>query len=1237
MKGKKEFRKIRALLCLLLAAVLIFGTVPIEPAFASESETTEGTEELMESGGTDSDTQADEADQEEGSDSESDGEGPGSGKTEPVGETEPEPTPEPATNNESAAYTNSISGVLWIDASEDGTYDRGEQPLADYPVYLYVEGDTDNAVQTVTTDAEGKYIFEDVTPGRYVVGIKAEENGRSYLLPLKGVQKDNKFYFAPDWSKVISNPIDIAADMVVTGIDAAMRMMPQIQPMANATYTIDVTNSTTVASSISTQSLTDVSLSGNVLTFKNTVDPTDTYILTGTTTAVRIVAATGTTANITLDGASISNSSSPLELQGTAIVDLTLQAGTVNDLTSTSQAGICVPSTSTLSIDGSGTLNAKGYYGAGIGGSGLYGSENVIGGTAGQINIKNGTVAATSSYGAGIGGGGGIVAGTVGSARMNGGNGGVVTISGGIVTATGGASSAGMGGGAGSTTASNMTVAGGNGGTIHITGGTVTATGNYGNGGGGAGIGGGGSGVREVNGTALAATGHGGNITIDGGTVVATGGSNSYAGVGGAGIGGGSSARGGIAAGSGGTITINGGDITATGGVGIGGGGMYIGSIYQTGTRGAAGAGGTITINGGKVNATGLYGNNGIGGGASMGNRAVSNGGGAAGGAGTITITGGSVTATGSAATVMSSVSASGVGIGIGYGYDTSTNGTSGTVTISGGTVTATGGNTGRNGIQTVGNVFTGGSIYPTNSAGTVSVAPTPTNGSTYGAPDPVGMVIFPGYLSGDPFSIVAGGTVSSYLYKANAHPNGNVYAWLVYPGVSTDPATNVTNNSATMNGTYYMNGTTISSAYFEWGKTASYGSTKTLTTPTNVTSGNIESVSDNLTSLSSNTTYHYRLVVAVGSITVPGNDMTFTTKPVVDTLTASPTGSSTATISGTIASGSENISDVIITYAADAGFTTNVVTIDGLSGVTFTDTTYTANITGLTSGQTYYVKVEAVGPGGTSDAKTISFLAGGYPVTEKFVTLSSSYVDSTGLPDNRIYVTGSYTASGIPTSHTVGGNTYTYLGYKLDSYTTGDALTSGTPSAVAITGSRDVYYVYAIQVDLTVSKKVTGSYGDPNKAFAITITLEDNGTPVTGTYSYTGSAISGVTPPANSSIPFDASGRGTINLKHGQTITIQGLLQGHTYTVEETDGLVTGGLYAAAYSGTGTVSGSGDRISETLGTTTAAVSITNDRSTVPNGGVSGGGYRMGAVGVLTVLAAGLVMLLSFRKRRKCR
>jgi len=173
MRGNKQLKNIKQQLCLLLAVILVCGAVPLESALAVESETMLETE-----------TQTEEKLQEpEAEPVETD---PGKKDTETAGSAETEPE----SNTDVEKYTN-ISGFLWVDANEDGTYDSGEQPLVDYPVYLYVEGNTDNAVDITTTDVDGKYCFEIISPGRYVVGIKAEENGTEYLLPLMGVQKDN--------------------------------------------------------------------------------------------------------------------------------------------------------------------------------------------------------------------------------------------------------------------------------------------------------------------------------------------------------------------------------------------------------------------------------------------------------------------------------------------------------------------------------------------------------------------------------------------------------------------------------------------------------------------------------------------------------------------------------------------------------------------------------------------------------------------------------------------------------------------------------------------------------------------------------------------------------------------------------------------------------------------------------------------------------------------------------------
>ena len=144
-----------------------------------------------------------------------------------------------------------------------------------------------------------------------------------------------------------------------------------------------------------------------------------------------------------------------------------------------SYPGIYVPEGKTLTIMGSGSLNAS----SNGSGAGIGGCEN---GTCGNIVIKGGEITATggANGGAGIGG---ASNGTCGN----------ITISGGTITATGGNNAAGIGGSFEGTC-----------GNITISGGTVTATGGYG----GAGIGGG------VENYAC------GTITITSGTVTAAGG-----------------------------------------------------------------------------------------------------------------------------------------------------------------------------------------------------------------------------------------------------------------------------------------------------------------------------------------------------------------------------------------------------------------------------------------------------------------------------------------------------------------------------------------------------------------------------------------------------------------------------------------------------------------------------------------------------------------------------------------
>lgn len=94
-------------------------------------------------------------------------------------------------------------------------------------------------------------------------------------------------------------------------------------------------------------------------------------------------------------------------------------------------------------------------------------------------------------------------------------------------------------------------------------------------------------------------------------------------------------------------------------------------------------------------------------------------------------------------------------------------------------------------------------------------------------------------------------------------------------PAATTTAATDVTETAATLNGTVDAEGTDTS-WYFEYGPTTAYGSKTPTQGPEKGKAS--KPVSSAVTGLSSNTTYHYRVVATSAAGTTNGADMTFTT-----------------------------------------------------------------------------------------------------------------------------------------------------------------------------------------------------------------------------------------------------------------------------------------------------------------------------------------------------------------------
>jgi len=185
-------------------------------------------------------------------------------------------------------------------------------------------------------------------------------------------------------------------------------------------------------------------------------------------------------------------------------------------------------------------------------------------------------------------------------------------------------------------------------------------------------------------------------------------------------------------------------------------------------------------------------------------------------------------------------------------------------------------------------------------------------------------------------------------------------------PDVMTTAASAVTSNSATMNGTVNANGaaTTVT---FEYGLTNGYG-TIIPGIPSPVTGSTFTNVSAPLAGLLPNTTYHFRVNGAsVGGFT-NGNDMTFTTAPilasVVTTLATSITANS-ANLNGMVTA---NWASTAVTFeyglTATYGNTINATpaTINGI-----TTSPVSAAVSGLLINSLYHFRCVGINAAGTS------------------------------------------------------------------------------------------------------------------------------------------------------------------------------------------------------------------------------------------------------------------------------
>jgi phosphodiesterase/alkaline phosphatase D-like protein len=250
----------------------------------------------------------------------------------------------------------------------------------------------------------------------------------------------------------------------------------------------------------------------------------------------------------------------------------------------------------------------------------------------------------------------------------------------------------------------------------------------------------------------------------------------------------------------------------------------------------------------------------------------------------------------------------------------------------------------------------------------------------------------------------------TTYHYRLVADSNGN----LVYGSdqtfttqelttvVTTGAATEVTTTGARVSGTINPMGAHIH-YHFDYGTDTSYGGQAPSSDGEAGSDSSVHELSQQLTGLTPDTTYHYRLVATANGASVYGPDRTFTTQPLTTVVT---TGAATnITIVGATVGGTINPMGTDTRYHFDYGTDTSYGsrTPSPDAGVGSDSTAHTLNrtLTDLTPRTTYHYRLVATVNGAsvygadktftTAQLLTVAETGAATKVGQQTVTLSGT------------------------------------------------------------------------------------------------------------------------------------------------------------------------------------------------------------------------------------------------------
>lgn len=178
-------------------------------------------------------------------------------------------------------------------------------------------------------------------------------------------------------------------------------------------------------------------------------------------------------------------------------------------------------------------------------------------------------------------------------------------------------------------------------------------------------------------------------------------------------------------------------------------------------------------------------------------------------------------------------------------------------------------------------------------------------------------------------------------------------------PTGTTSAADSITATGARLKGTVNPNGASVSTCRFDYGTTTEYG--QTIACSTTPTGTSPSPVAAEVSGLSGDTTYHYRLVVITDTGTATGNDNSFkTTAPTVpptgSTAAATNVGDRSATLNASVNPHGSAVSDCHFDYGSTASYGETIACATTPTGSA--PVAVSASVTGLTPGSEYHYRL---------------------------------------------------------------------------------------------------------------------------------------------------------------------------------------------------------------------------------------------------------------------------------------